>query len=243
MITSKDNKLIKLCNQIKTKKYSKEMGLCLVETIKVVSQLYLKGLIKNILVTEEKYNLIKDYKNAQIDIVSDSIIDYLSDAVTSDGVLAICEIPKNNSINYSKCLILDNIQDPSNIGAIIRSARAFSYDTIFAVNSVYPYTYKCIRASMGYVFDINYIDTTYEKLLKIKEKYNLIFVSADMDGEIVEELQVDPQKLALIIDNEGQGVSRILRTYSDKTVSIPMQNDVESLNASVSAGILMYLLK
>ena len=242
MIESKDNNLIKLCKQIKQKKFSREKGLCLVETIKVVSELYLKGLVSDILVVQGKYDLIKQYSNARIEIISDSIANLLSDTVTTDGVFAICKIPVINNTDYSRCIILDEIQDPSNIGAIIRSARAFGYNTVFAINSVYPYSYKCIRASMGYIFDINYIDITYEELLKIKKENNMLFVSADMDGAIVDTCKVDTN-MALIIGNEGNGVSRILKTYSDKVVAIPMENGVESLNASVSAGILMYLLK
>ena len=243
MITSKDNSLIKLCNQIKNKKYSRENSLCLVETVKLVSELYLRDLVTHILVIESKYDLVKNYTNAKIEIIADNICNYLSDASTSDGVIAICKIPSQNSTDHSRCIILDNIQDPSNIGAIIRSACAFGYKTIFAINSVYPYSYKCIRSSMGYIFDVNFIDTTYEELYKMKNNNNIEFVSADMDGEIVDLNTKTNGNLALIIGNEGQGVSRELRTLSDKKVAIPMENGVESLNASVSAGILMYLLK
>ena len=243
MITSKDNNLIKLCNQVKTKKYSRENNLCLVESIKLISELYLKGLISNILVTENKYDLVKNYKNVKIELISDNIANFLSDASTSDGVLALCKIPAKSDIDYSRSIILDNIQDPSNIGAIIRSACAFGYNTIFAVNSVYPYSYKTIRSSMGYIFDINYIDITYDSLLKIKNDKNIQFISADMDGEIIDTKEPINGNFAIIIGNEGQGVSRELMTMSDKKVAIAMENNVESLNASVSAGILMYLLK
>lgn len=243
MITSKDNDLIKLCNQIKTKKYSREKGLCLVESIKIVSELYLKNYVKHILVIESKYDLVKNYSKAKIDIISDSVCNYLTDASTSDGVFAICKLTSNINIDYSKTIILDNIQDPSNIGAIIRSACAFGYNTIFAVNSVYPYSYKAIRSSMGYIFDVNFVDTTYEELFKIKNDNNMIFITADMDGEIIDNANDVGSNFALIIGNEGQGVGRELRNMSDKKVAIPMQNRVESLNASVSAGILMFLLK
>jgi len=243
MITSKDNSVIKLMTQIKQKKYSKENKLCLVETYKIINELYSKQLLTHIVVSESKYNLVKHFKNIKIDIISDKLCNYLSDSSTSDGVFGICKIPENHDINYCRCLILDGIQDPSNIGAIIRSANAFGYTTIFAVNSVYPYSYKCIRASMGYIFDINFIDTSYDELLKIKKDNNMLFISADMNGEIVDRFIKNSQNIALIIGNEGNGVSDKLCNICDKTVSIPMQNGVESLNASVSAGILMYLLK
>lgn len=242
MITSKDNNLIKLANQIKTKKFSREHGLCLVESIKIVSQLYLSGVVSNILVTEDKFPLVSKYTNAKIDIISDSIADYLSDTVTTDGVIAICKIPNQREHNFSRCLVLDRIQDPSNLGAIIRSAMAFGFKTILSIDSVYPYTYKCIRASMGYVFDIDILDVDYSNVLELKKKHHITFITADMDGVLVDQVGNIYNNIALVIGNEGQGVSLDMRNLSDTTVRIPMQNDVESLNASVSASILMYEL-
>lgn len=243
MITSKDNDLIKLCNKIKQKKHSREEGLCLVETIKLVSQLYLKGKLTHILVSDDKYDLVKNYKKCEIVTISKAIAEYLSDAVTSDGVFGVCRITDNATNDYSRCLVLDRLQDPSNLGAIIRSAYAFGYKTIFAIDSVYPYSYKSIRSSMGYVFDINYIDCNLEKLLAYKEKYDISLVSADMSGEIIEDFKPKEGNLAIIIGNEGQGISREVMNLADATVRIPMYNDVESLNASVSAGIIMYSLR
>lgn len=243
MITSKDNDLIKLCNELKHKKFSKKLSKCLVETSKIVSELYLRGLITNILVTEANYSKFREYKNCKIDVISDNIANSLTDTVTTDGVFGICNIPNLDNVDYSKCLILDRLQDPSNIGAIIRSACAFGYTTIFAIDSVYPYSYKSIRSSMGYIFDMQYIDTTLEELSQIKVQHNIQFICADMSGEIVNDFSKDSPNVAIIIGNEGRGVSRELRTLSDRMVRIPMENNVESLNASVSAGIIMYMIK
>lgn len=243
MITSKDNDIIKLALKIKEKKHSKGLKLAFVETIKIVNELYSKNLLKHILVREDKVHLLESFKNVKIDVVSSKLSDMLADTVTTDGVFAICNIPSSKDVDYSKCLILDGLQDPSNIGAIIRSANAFGYKTIFAINSVYPYTTKCIRSSMGYIFDINYIDISYEDLLELKKNDNITIISADMDGVTIDKVNKDYKNFAIVIGNEGNGVSEKLMEISDKTVSIPMENNVESLNASVSAGILMYLLK
>lgn len=243
MITSKDNELIKLALKIKEKKHSKLKNLALVETIKIVKELYNKNIVRNILVREDKFHLVENLKGVKIDIISSKICEILSDTVTNDGLFAICEIPKNNCCDYSKCLILDGVQDPANIGAIIRSAYAFGYKTILAINSVYPYTFKCIRSSMGYVFDINYIDITCNDLLEIKKNNNITIITADMNGETISDIHKNFVNFAIVIGNEGNGVSDTLIDLSDKVVSIPMDNGVESLNASVCAGILMYLLK
>lgn len=244
MITSRNNDLIKKCIKIKEKKYSKAESLCLVQSIKIVSQLYIKNMLECILVTEDKYDLVKLYSRTKIEIISNSIASELSDSVSNDGVFAICRIPSNRaSVDYSRCLVLDKIQDPSNLGSIIRSAYAFGFKTIFSIDSVYPFSYKGIRSSMGYIFDVDFIDTDYNEFLEYKKSNNITLLSADLDGEIVDKDYQIAGNIALIIGNEGNGVSDQMSKMADKIISIPMKNDVESLNASVSAGILMYLLK
>ena len=242
MITSKDNKLIKYLIAIKDKKQSRLDSVCLIETYKMVRQMIDNGRVIHIICVEEKRDLFQNL-GIPLDTISGGIANFISDASTSDGVFAICKIETPNTINYSRCLILDNLQDPSNLGSIVRSARAFGFDTIFAINSVYPFSFKCIRSSMGYIFDINLIEITYEKLKETKFEKDIKFVCADMFGESIEKFDKRPQNLGVIIGSEGKGVSDILKDMADYTVSIPMQNQVESLNASVSASIFMFNLK
>ena len=97
---------------------------------------------------------------------------------------------------------------------------------------------------MGQIFNVNFLDVTYKDLSQLKNDHNLQFVVADMGGENIEDVQIqNDQNIAVVIGNEGQGVSDELLKLSSKTVSIPMNNNVESLNASVSAGIIMFILK
>ena len=241
MITSKENNLIKLANSIKQKKHSRETGLCFVESIKIVKELYNKNFVEQVLVTQDKLKLVNNFK-CKIEVISDNIAKYLSDSVTTDGVFAIVKI-KNPRVSFDRCLILDRIQDPSNIGAIVRSACAFGFKKIFAINSVYPYSFKCIRSSMGYIFDIDYNEISLQDLIKIKNDNNLKIICADMSGESIETYKASSEPLAIVIGNEGQGVDEELFQIADKTIKIPMQNAVESLNASVSAGIIMFNLK
>lgn len=243
MITSKNNATIKYAQKLKEKKYSRLEKKCLVESVKLVRELYDNGLVDTILVDSEKLNKVSNLKNAKIETITSEIAISLSDAMTSDGVLAICNIPQKVDADFEKCIILDNIQDPSNLGAIIRSAKAFGFDTILALNCVYPYTFKGIRSSMGQIFGINYLDISYDELQSIKNYNNLEFIVADMGGKNIDGFQPTHEKIAIIIGNEGNGVSTELRELADSIISIPMKEGVESLNASVSAGIIMYLLR
>ncbi|MBE5757364.1 MAG: RNA methyltransferase [Clostridiales bacterium] len=243
MITSKDNKLIKYIDKIKNKKYSKQDGVCFVESIKIIRELYAKGLINCILLSEEKSYLKSEFEDIQIEIVSSSMAKLISETMTTDGVFAIAKIVASENVGYSKCLILDNIQDPSNLGAIIRSACAFGYTTIMSLNSCYPYTNKVIRSSMGYVFDVNFVDVDLNKLIDLKNSHNILLITADMDGVSIDKTSKPDGNFAIVIGNEGNGVSKEVLELSDKVVSIPMVNGVESLNASVSASIIMFNLK
>ncbi len=243
MITSKDNHIVKLAKLLKIKKYCRIHNKCLVESVKIVSELYSRGLVDTIILAKSRENLSERFKDTHIEIVSQSIADYLSDTVTTDGVFAICQIPSPRSQHdFHRCIILDRIQDPSNYGAIIRSACAFGYTTILSIDSVYPYTTKCIRSSMGYVFDVDLIDCDYAMLQDIREKHNVKIITADMSGDTAHSVNIGGN-VGIVIGNEGRGISEDIRAISDMTISIPMLNNVESLNASVSASILMYLYR
>lgn len=242
MVTSKDNELIKKCIDLQSKKYSRLEGKCLVESVKLVKEAYEKGLVETILVTKQKLELVSKLK-CRIEVIDERLAKHISSTVTTDGVFAIAKIPKQEQVNYKKCLVLDRIQDPSNLGSIIRSACAFGFDTILTINSVYPFTPKAIRSSMGYVFSVNFIEVDEQKLQEIKAKNNITFYAADMGGEVIDSVKISDNNIALIIGNEGQGIDKELRKVADKIVAIPMQNNVESLNASVSASIIMYFLR
>lgn len=245
VINSKSNNIVKYAMSIKSKKYSKKYGECLVETEKLVLQMLDKGIVTSVLVVDTKVDeyqdIISHKGTSAIYYISEDISKYLTDSVTSSGVFAIVKIPKCDSATIShKALILDGVQDPSNLGAIIRSARAFDYNDIYMIDTVYPYTYKVIRSSMGYVFDINLISTTYEELLDIKNKHGMEIIVADMGGDDISNVCKKATHYAIVIGNEGNGVSTTMRDMADTTVSISMSNNVESLNASVSASIIMY---
>lgn len=242
MITSRENKLIKYCIQVKDKKESRREKVCFVETYKIVKELIEKKIVAKIFCVPEKLSFFQDC-NIPIETINSNIAKYLSDTITTDGVFALCRINTKANESFDRMLILDNIQDPTNMGAIIRSACAFGFDQIFAINCVYPYTPKGIRCSMGQIFNVNFVEINYENLIQIKTKNNIKFVCADMNGIELDNFGHSNEKLGIIIGNEGQGVSDFLKVNSEYFLSIPMQNNVESLNASVSASIIMYYLR
>ena len=155
------------------------------------------------------------------------------------GVLALVSIPDCTPVQpQGSCLLLDGVSDPGNLGTIIRTANAAGYCDIYLRNCADPFAPKCVRATMSGIFFVRlHIG---EGVLQALGDTPL--VCADMGGENV-FLFSPPQKFCLVIGSEANGVSVEVRALCKYTVKIPMRHTCESLNAGVSAGILMYELQ
>ncbi len=174
--------------------------------------------------------------------VSDGIMRYLCDEKTPQGVLCRVKIP-DRALQTPKasCLFLDGVSDPKNVGAIIRTANAAGYEEIYLTKACAdPYAPKSVRASMSGVFFTKLYIAEREEILSVLGGVPLIV--ADMQGENAFTFSA-PDIFALAIGNEANGISQETKNAARATVKIPMSATQESLNAAVSAGILMYLLK
>ncbi|MBQ0017172.1 MAG: RNA methyltransferase [Clostridiales bacterium] len=237
-IISKSNPKIMLAMKIKQKKFRNQEHKILLEGHKIIDEAVNFGLKIEFLLGLNEKDLI-GYKNFDCYLITEKICKELSSTVNSQNVFAVVSFEdKKFSEIKDRVLVLDGLQNPDNLGAIIRSAVATNFTQIFAINSVDKFNEKVIRASMGNVFKIEFIETTYDNLFTFLKDYEIII--ADMDGKDVFKEKSFPKKLALVIGNEGNGVSKEIESHSTMSLSIPMENSVESLNASVSAGILMY---
>lgn len=245
IITSKSNDIIKYANNLKTKKFCLKTGECLVESEKVVYDLIKSNkMISTLLIDstkKERYDYITNKFTGKVVYITPALSNYLCDTVTSSGIFAFAKVPENR-LNKGNFVVLENLQDPSNLGAIIRSARAFNYNNIIMIGGVFPYNYKVIRSSMGYVFDINIIEMTHDELADYVKSNNMLLYCADMDGFDLSNTPATSCKYGFVIGNEGNGISLQMKNMCNSVLSIPMQNNVESLNASVSASIIMYML-
>ena len=241
MITSKQNALIKEIRSLADKKFRDELNLYLIEGTKIVKEAIRASLpIKAIVGTEKALSLI-DAVSIKTETVSDDVFKSISSEVTPQGVIAIVEKPNLSlSLPSGNCLLLDGVSDPANVGAIIRTAAASGYNDVYlTLECADAYSPKAVRSSMSGIFRINVYRADIEQILSVLK---LPLVVADMFGESVFTKKIK-QRFCLVIGNEGRGVSQKIKNSAAQTVSIPMENGVESLNAAVSAGILMYNLK
>ena len=163
------------------------------------------------------------------------------DEKTPQGIAAEVVIPERSvQPPQGRCLLLDGLQDPANVGAIIRTAVAAGYEDVYLAGCADPFSPKSVRASMSGVFFARIMQGTQEEILSAIA--GLPVIAADMGGEDVFSYAA-PEKFCLAVGSEGSGLSALVRGRADVTVCIPMDARTESLNAAVSAGILMYALR
>ena len=233
IINSESNEKYKYLNKLKKKKYRKKFNSFIVESIKIVEQIPDDFECEFVFVNED----MKDYEtNFKKIVFSNKLFDKLSLLENPEGVSALLKIKKEKEISSDKILLLDHMQDPGNLGTIIRSAEAFSFKDIILVNNcVDLYNEKTIRASMGSIFRLNFLELNIDDLKNFKD-YKLIL--ADMNGKSVDYYK-SCDKIILAIGNEANGISKSLKDLSNDFVSIKMDGKIESLNAAIAASILM----
>ncbi len=240
IITSLTNQEIKFLTKLKQKKFRDQEKLFLVEGEHLIEEALKKKLIIKIIVTEQNKSIYPNIDSKLI--VTKEIMKKLSSLETPPNIIGLCKMQEEQEVG-NKILILDNIQDPGNLGTIIRSAVAFKIDTIIlSPNTVDIYNSKVIRSSQGMLFHISIIrkDLTLE-LEKIKQRNIAIYTTDVKNGIDIKEINQN-MKYALIVGNEGQGVSPAIAKYADKKIYIKTNPVVESLNVGVATSILLYEL-
>ena len=178
--------------------------------------------------------------NEQADFyVTKEIMKKISSQVSIANNIAVCYKIKEQELK-GNIVLLDNIQDPGNLGTIIRSAVAFGFkNIILSDDTVDLYNDKVIRASEGMIFHINVLRKNLELFLEeLKQNYQILITDV-MQGENIKKIK-HTKNIALIIGNEGNGVKDNLKKYANNFVKINMDETCESLNASIAASILMY---
>ena len=241
VITSLNNKHIKEILKLKEKKYRDLEGLFIVETLHLVEEAMKKSNVLEIIVCEGfDYNIFNEVNTI---VVTKEIMMKLSSTESNPRIIGIVKKNVDNNSYGNKILILDNIQDPGNLGAIVRSAVAFNFDTIILSNDcVDLYNSKVIRASQGMMFHINIIRRDIIEFISDIKKENYVIYSTNVNGGInVRDISIS-SKFAFIIGNEGNGVRDEVNKMCDKFLYIDINKDCESLNASVAASIIMYEL-
>lgn len=236
---STQNEYIKKIKKLNTKKYRDETGFFLVEGEHLVLEAYKSGrLEKLVLLENDSFDL-----NVPKIYLTSNVMKFISELETPPTIMGICKKSADTLEYGDKILILDNIQDPGNLGTIIRSAVAFNVNTLILGNDcVDLYNSKVVRASQGMLFKINIArKNLIDFIPDLKQKNYKIFSTNVKNGKSLKNVE-KPSKSAIIMGNEGLGVKDEISSLADEYLYIDMNANCESLNVAVATSIILYEL-
>ena len=246
IIESPQNKIFKEAIFLKEKKHRQKSGLFLVEGQKQIKEISGEWNIKHFFVSRSFAEKKIHRESKKTFVLSDQLFNKLSSTETPQGIIASVEKKQYETETVLKengfFAVLENIQDPGNLGTIIRSADAFGAKAVFvSKGSVDIYSDKTIRSAMGSIFHIPVIDEAdIENVLEMMKKQKIKIFAASLDSETYLEDTVFPKRSAIIIGNESKGLNPQTQKTADKLIKIGMPGKAESLNAAIAASIIMY---
>lgn len=228
-ITSVNNQLIKDMAKLHQKKYRDELGLFLIEGYHLYEEALKMDVIKTIFTTDD---IIQGHNVIH---VSHSVLSKLAKTNNPQKIVCVCEKLKRETV-FDKVLILENLQDPGNLGTLLRSALAFGFKTVILDNTVDIYNDKVIRSTQGAMFKLNFIEMSTLEFMLLYRDYQ--YIGTTLKGDSLDDFR-PAKKVAVILGNEGNGVSLDVLKNTSKNITINT-NEVESLNVGVAGSIIMH---
>lgn len=232
-IESRQNSKIKDLVKLSNPKFSKEQNLFKIEGFHSLEMALESGQVKSLFVTKEIKGI--DEQIPQY-VISNEIMQSISYAKSPQGVIAVCEIKKEEKITSNKVLCLDNVSDPGNLGTLLRTALAFGYKDVVLIDGCYLFNEKVLQSTQGAIFKLNVIDGFDQSKFK-----NYEIIATDLEGTEVSDIKSSKDKFVLVLGNEAHGVSEKMLKLADKRIKIRM-GDIDSLNVAVAGAIAMYEL-
>lgn len=250
MISSTSNPQVKRLLQLQKKsKVRNEEKVFIVEGLRMFVEVP-KERVEKVYVSETLYNKKKQdlkWEEFPLEILSDSVFQHVSDTKTPQGILCVVKQKKHEldellKVKNPHFMVLDNLQDPGNLGTIVRTAEGAGVDAVFlSKESVDIYNPKTIRSTMGSIYrmPVLYVEDLLE-LLDIFNQKGIKSYAAHLEGKNSYDKENYQSGTAILIGNEGNGLRDEVSKKADIWVQIPMQGEVESLNAAIAASILMF---
>ncbi len=246
-ITSTSNETIKYFISLNDKKTRMNAKRFIVEGYHLVNEASKTNLLEAIISTDEKE--LKKINNVRRYLVNDAIINKIATTKNPQNILGIVKMLDHNITNLlpiikgnkTKLIMLDDVNDPGNLGTIIRTAAGLGYDgIIMSPNTVDLYNEKVIRSTQGVMFKIPIIKANLQEVIKLLKKEKVFCIGTALTNAKDVKHITKKDKFAICLGNEAKGISKEVLDNMDENVRIAMNNDVESLNVSIAAGIIMY---
>ena len=255
IITSKDNPTVKLYQKLSSSKKERlQYGLFVLEGLRITEDALREDSgLSHLIMTKQAFDkygdelLQADLRDTKTLVISNELGNKISSTNTTQGVFGICRIPPEREplfLDNGRYAVLFGLQDPGNVGMIIRTADALGIDGIFLSGSCDIYSPKVIRSTMGSIFRENiYIVNDTDRLFELFTDGGVETSAAviDTDAEKVTSCRF-PGRQAVFIGNEGNGLPRDIALRCTRRITIPMNGTINSLNAAMAAGILMWEL-
>ena len=239
IINSLDNARVKLWTKLHQKKYRDQHGLFIVEEKHLIEEAINAGMLDTLIVRENAENPF----DREAVIFSEGVMRKLSENVSLNDCIGICRINAVKEIKGSSFIILENVQDPGNVGTIIRTAYSLGYDgVLLSQGCASPYSHKTIQSSQGALFHIPVIEGYIEELVSSVKKLGCRVYATTLDSSHFLQETNKTDKYAILLGNEGQGLSDKAVGLADENIKIEMQN-FESLNVAIAMGITAYWFK
>ena len=244
-ITSRTNSL---CTHIRklasSRAYRQKSGEFLCDSPKLLQEALLwNAKLKTVVFTEGTVLPALPASVRQVEVPED-VMKSISPAETPQGVLSICALPDRpfpEKLEGKRYVVLDGVQDPGNVGTILRTADAFCADGVFLVNGCADlYNPKTVRSTMGAVFRCGVWNTTPAELRALLTSSDLPLYGAALRADTADARTVDYSRCAIAIGSEGKGLCEEMLGICDKTILIPMSDHCESLNAAIAASVLLW---
>ncbi len=244
MITARKNPLVQQVRRLLSSRRERESaGLFVADGIKLLEEAvrWYPGLDTVILTADVQLDIPPQVRVVR---VSDGIMEYISPMQTPQGALFLCRLPETKPfVPKAGMLLLDGVQDPGNLGTILRTADALDVPVVLLEGCADPYSHKVVRASMGALFRVPVQQTTWENVAAQCRSAGIpVGVTALTDT--ARDLRNAPlQSMAVVIGSEGRGVRDEILQSADQALIIPMNSHCESLNAAIAAAIVMWQMK
>lgn len=240
MITSADNPRIRELKKLTSRKYRRKLGRFLVDDPKTIREALDAGLTPEAIYTSRPEEQRFENETA----VAEHLLAPVSDQPSFSGWIAVFPMPDMTpALNTRRCLILEDLQDPANLGAICRSAVLLGIDSVWMTpDCADPFSLKTVRTAKGAIFRLKLVRIDLDAILTSMKHQGLPIIGADTRDGVPLSSFHPPAGYALALGHEGQGISETLRQACGHTVTIPTTGALESLNVSAAAAILLHHL-
>ena len=242
-ISSRDNSKIKTVCSLKNKKGRTQHRQFIAEGIRVCETLIENGYKPDtVYLTKEQFETVSEpLNNESIIVVSQPVMEKISNSATPSGIVAVFQIPTNpEPKTLTSGLVLSNISDPGNMGTLIRTAAAMDCKSIVVINGCDPWSPKVIQATAGTIAHATIFEWTIDELIEHKQDISLCALVVE-DGKKPENINFD--NTLLIVGSEAHGITKKLLHRCDQKMTLPMPGKTESLNAAVAGSIALYLMQ